>query len=190
MRTDLGTVQAGQGVIATNITVKSPVGCANRPQPRSHVVIAFRPVQPGALDGMFISIDKPTRSIQTGGDQSGPLIITLGARFDTGQAGDVARRLRDLEHWTRAHRPVREAVWRWRNEDCDRGPHALCGSAGPASFAGFLRGDWLQCLGISQGTAAGPPTPPYRDNPGGRRSVRLRTPPQTGQSMRERNCSG
>ena len=81
-------------VIATNMTVKSPVGYANRTQPRSHVAMAFRLEDPAAIDGMFISIDKPTHSIRTGRDQDGPLLITLGPRFNTGQDGDVARRFR------------------------------------------------------------------------------------------------
>jgi glycine/D-amino acid oxidase-like deaminating enzyme len=154
--TDLGTVQAGQVVIATNITVKSPVGYANRTQPRSHVVMAFRPEHPGAIDGMFISIDEPTHSIRNGRDQDGPLIITLGGRFNTGQDGDVARRFRDLEHWTRTHLPVREAVWRWCNEDydtADRMPYV--GQPDSKASPGFYVATGFNAWGISNGTAAG-----------------------------------
>ena len=64
-------------IIATNMTVKSPIGYANRTLPRSHVAMAFR-LGDAAIDGMFISIDEPTHSIRTGQDQDGPLLITLG----------------------------------------------------------------------------------------------------------------
>jgi glycine/D-amino acid oxidase-like deaminating enzyme len=154
--TGLGTVQASQVVIATNITVKSPIGYANRTQPRSHVVMAFRTKDPAAVDGMFISIDEPTHSIRTGRDRDGPLIITLGARFNTGQDGNVARRFAELEEWTRAHLPVQEAVWRWCNEDydtADRMPYV--GQPDPKASAGFYVATGFNAWGISNGTAAG-----------------------------------
>jgi glycine/D-amino acid oxidase-like deaminating enzyme/nitrite reductase/ring-hydroxylating ferredoxin subunit len=154
--TDYGTVHARQVVIATNITVKSPVGYANRTQPRSHVVMAFRTENPAAVDGMFISIDDPTHSIRTGRDADGPLILTLGPRFNTGQDGDVACRFRELETWTCAHLPVREAVWRWCNEDydtADRMPYV--GQPDPKEAPGFFVATGFNGWGISNGTAAG-----------------------------------
>ena len=154
--TEHGTVKAAQVVIATNMTVKSPVGYANRTQPRSHVAMAFRLEDPAAVDGMFISIDDPTHSIRTGRDQDGPLLITLGPRFNTGQDGDVARRFRDLEQWTRANLPVGEAVWRWCNEDydtADRMPYV--GQPDPKKAPGFYVATGFNGWGISNGTAAG-----------------------------------
>jgi glycine/D-amino acid oxidase-like deaminating enzyme/nitrite reductase/ring-hydroxylating ferredoxin subunit len=151
-----GTVRAAQVVIATNMTVKSPVGYANRTQPRSHVAMAFRLEDPAAVDGMFIGIDDPTHSIRTGRDQNGPLLITLGPRFNTGQDGDVARRFRELEHWTRANLSVREVVWRWCNEDydtADRMPYV--GQPDPKKASSFYVATGFNGWGISNGTAAG-----------------------------------
>jgi glycine/D-amino acid oxidase-like deaminating enzyme/nitrite reductase/ring-hydroxylating ferredoxin subunit len=154
--TQHGTVRAAQVVIATNMTVKSPIGYANRTQPRSHVAMAFRLEDPAVIDGMFISIDDPTHSIRTGRDQDGPLLITLGQRFNTGQDGDVARRFRELEQWTQANLPVREVVWRWCNEDydtADRMPYV--GQPDPKKATGFYVATGFNGWGISNGTAAG-----------------------------------
>ncbi|WP_414470928.1 FAD-dependent oxidoreductase [Microvirga sp. M2] len=151
-----GQVMADHVVVATNITVKSPVGYANRTQPRCHVVMAFRTDHPEAVDGMFISIDDPTHSIRTGRDADGPLILTLGPRFNTGQDGDVARRFRELEDWTRANLPVGEAAWRWCNEDYDtpdRMPYVGQPDAGESP--GFHVATGFNGWGISNGTAAG-----------------------------------
>lgn len=151
-----GQVTADHVVIATNITVKSPVGYANRTQPRSHVVMAFHTDRPEAVEGMFISIDDPTHSIRVGRDAGGPLIITLGPRFNTGQDGDVARRFRELEGWTRAHLPVRETAWRWCNEDydtADRMPYV--GQPDAKEAPGFYVATGFNGWGISNGTAAG-----------------------------------
>ncbi|WP_262297764.1 FAD-dependent oxidoreductase [Microvirga sesbaniae] len=151
-----GTIKAAQVVIATNMTVKSPVGYANRTQPRSHVAMAFRPEGPAAVDGMFIGIDDPTHSIRAARDQDGPLLITLGPRFNTGQDGDVARRFRDLEQWARANLPIRGVVWRWCNEDydtADRMPYV--GQPDPKKASGFHVATGFNGWGISNGTAAG-----------------------------------
>jgi glycine/D-amino acid oxidase-like deaminating enzyme/nitrite reductase/ring-hydroxylating ferredoxin subunit len=156
IRTAQGQVTADHVVIATNITVKSPIGYANRTQPRSHTVMAFRTDRPETVDSMFISIDDPTYSIRTGRDADGPLIITLGPRFNTGQDGDVAHRFVELEDWTRAHLPVGTTAWRWCNEDydtADRMPYV--GQPDPKEAPGFHVATGFNGWGISNGTAAG-----------------------------------
>ncbi|RUX19149.1 FAD-binding oxidoreductase, partial [Mesorhizobium sp. M7A.F.Ca.US.011.01.1.1] len=99
--TDGGTVHAEYVVVATNMTVQSPIGMANRTQPRCHTAMAFRVDDPLAVDGMFIGIDDPTHSIRTGRDAEGPLLVTLGPKFDTGQDGDGAKRFVEREQWAR-----------------------------------------------------------------------------------------
>ncbi len=154
--TGKGQVMAEHVVVATNITVKSPVGYANRTQPRCHVAMAFRTDAPEAVDGMFISIDDPTHSIRVGRDADGPLIIALGPRFNTGQDGDVARRFQDLEAWARIYLPVQEVAWRWCNEDydtADRMPYV--GQPNANESPGFHVATGFNGWGISNGTAAG-----------------------------------
>jgi glycine/D-amino acid oxidase-like deaminating enzyme/nitrite reductase/ring-hydroxylating ferredoxin subunit len=154
--TTQGVVVADHLVMATNITVKSPVGYANKTQPRSHVVLAFRTANAEAVDGMFISIDSPTHSIRTGRDTSGPLIITVGPRFDTGGDGDVAGRFRDLERWAREHLPVQEVAWRWCNEDYDTADRLpFVGQPDPQKSPEFYVATGFNGWGISNGTAAG-----------------------------------
>ena len=154
--TDQGRVNAEHVVVTTNITVKSPIGYANRTQPRSHVALAFRVGEDTAVDGMFIGVDEPTHSIRTGRDRDGPVLITLGPRFNTGQDGDVAQRFRDLEQWTRNNLPVGDTVWRWCNEDYDTADRmAFVGQPAPETAPGFYVATGFNAWGISNGTAAG-----------------------------------
>jgi glycine/D-amino acid oxidase-like deaminating enzyme/nitrite reductase/ring-hydroxylating ferredoxin subunit len=154
--TDGGTVNAEHLVVATNMTVKSPVGMAERTQPRSHVAMAFRIADPAIIDGMFIGIDEPTRSLRTGRDEEGPLLVALGPKFDTGRDGDVAERFRELERWVRANLPVGNAVWRWCNEDYDTPDRvAYIGTPDPAKAPGFHIATGFNAWGITNGTAAG-----------------------------------
>ena len=157
--TDGGTVHAENVAVVTNIPVKSPVGMANRTQPRSHVAMAFRVEDPALIEGMFISIDSlddPGRSLRMGRDAEGPLLVALGSKFNTGQDGDVARRFVELEHWARRHFPVRGVAWRWCNEDydtSDRVPYA--GRPDSDNAPGFYIATGFNAWGISNGTAAG-----------------------------------
>lgn len=154
--TDGGTVHAEHLLVATNMTVKSPVGMAKRTQPRCHTAIGFRVDDPKAVDGMLIGLDEPTHSIRMGRDRDGPLMLVLGPKFNTGHDGDVARRFRALEQWARQHLPVGDAAWRWCNEDydtADRVPFA--GEADPEKAPGFHIVTGLNGWGISNGTAAG-----------------------------------
>ena len=156
VETDGGSVEAENVVVATNMTVKSPVGMAKRTQPRCHTAMAFRIADRNLIDGMFIGIDDPTHSIRIGRDREGPLLIVLGPKFNTGQDGDVARRFIDLEAWTKARFPVADVAWRWCNEDYDtpdRVPYA--GIADPAKAPGFYIATGFNGWGISNGTAAG-----------------------------------
>ncbi|WP_425336066.1 FAD-dependent oxidoreductase [Sinorhizobium numidicum] len=151
-----GTVHAENVVVATNITVKSPVGMANRTQPRCHTALAFRVDDPLVVDGMFISTDDPMHSIRTGRDNTGPLLVTLGPKFNTGQDGNVAARFVELEEWARRNLPVGNVAWRWCNEDydtADRIPYV--GEPDTDKAPGFYIATGFNAWGISNGTAAG-----------------------------------
>ncbi len=154
--TAYGTVHAENVVVATNMTVKSPVGMANRTQPRCHTAMAFRVDDALAVDGMFIGIDEPTHSIRTGRDGMGPLLVVLGPKFNTGQDGNVAARFVALEDWARKNLPVGDVVWRWCNEDydtADRVPYV--GEPDLDNAPGFHIATGFNAWGISNGTAAG-----------------------------------
>jgi Rieske Fe-S protein len=95
-------------------------------------------------------------SLRAGRDRDGPILVVLGGRFPTGHDGDVARRFRELEQWTRENFPVGEALWRWCNEDYDtedRVPYV--GAPSPEEAPDFYIATGFNGWGISNGTAAG-----------------------------------
>jgi len=156
VETDAGAVTAPHLLVATNMTVKSPVGYSNRTQPRCHTAMAFRSSSPNAVDGMFIGVDEPTHSIRTARDRQGPLLVVLGPKFNTGQDGDVARRFLELDRWAHENLPVGEPVWRWCNEDYDTADHMpFVGMPDPEKSPGFHVATGFNAWGISNGTAAG-----------------------------------
>ncbi|PDT83803.1 FAD-dependent oxidoreductase [Sinorhizobium sp. BJ1] len=151
-----GTVHAEHVVVATNMTVKSPVGMANRTQPRCHTAMAFRVGESLVIDGMFIGIDDPTHSMRTGSDGRGPLLVVLGSKFNTGQDGNVAARFIELEEWARQNLPVGDVAWRWCNEDYDTADRVpFVGEPDPEKAPDFHIATGFNAWGISNGTAAG-----------------------------------
>lgn len=154
--TDGGTVHAEHVVVATNMTVNSPVGMAKRTQPCSHVAMAFRTDNPSLIDGMFIGIYEPTHSLRMGRDANGPLLVALGPKFNMGQDGNVAARFLDLERWVTERFPAQEIARRWCNEDYDTPDRvAYVGTPDPDMAPGFHVATGFNAWGISNGAAAG-----------------------------------
>jgi glycine/D-amino acid oxidase-like deaminating enzyme/nitrite reductase/ring-hydroxylating ferredoxin subunit len=151
-----GNVHAEHLVVATNMTVKSPVGMSRRTQPRMHTAMAFRIDAAEAPEGMFISARQPTHSLRAGGDDKGDLLVALGPKFNTGQDGDVAARFIELEAWVRGIFPVGEVAWRWCNEDYDTPDRvAFVGEPDRDKAPGFFIATGFNAWGITNGTAAG-----------------------------------
>jgi glycine/D-amino acid oxidase-like deaminating enzyme/nitrite reductase/ring-hydroxylating ferredoxin subunit len=147
-------LRAKSVVLATNLPIAGPIPYDERTRPRSHPALAFRVDSRAAIEGMFISVDEPKRSLRMGRDKNGLLLVVLGSKFETGHEGDVAKRLRDLEIWTRQNLQVGDLVWRWVNEDYD--------TADRMPFAGRVTQEadlyvatGFNAWGISNGTAAG-----------------------------------
>jgi len=154
--TDEGNVHAEHVVIATNLPIKSPVGMARRTQPRMHTAMAFR-LDAVPFDGMFLGVgDDPAHSLRTANDETGPVLIALGPKFNTGHDRDVAARFHALEAWVARTFAAPRPIARWCNEDYDtedRIPFA--GEPDPGKSAGFHIATGFNAWGITNGTAAG-----------------------------------
>lgn len=146
-----GVVNADKVIVATHIPMQSSVDFSSITQPRSHLALALRPQIDTELQGMFIAVDEPTHSIRMGRDPEGPLVV-VGPRFNTGQGGDIAQRLMDLDDWTRRNLPVAEVVWHWCNEDYDTPDRmAYVGEPDPSTAPGYFIATGFNGWGITNG---------------------------------------
>lgn len=152
---DGGSIRAEGVVLATHLPIAGSRPFDQMTQPRCHIAMAFRMKAADAIDGMFIGIDEPTHSLRMGRDRSGPLLVALGPRFDTGHDGDVARRFRDLETWARRHLPVGAAAYRWVNEDYETADRIPFVGAPTKVSQGLYVATGFNGWGITNGTAAG-----------------------------------
>ena len=153
--TEGGRIDAESVVVATNLPVAGPGHYDLKTRPRGHIAMGFRVASTAAIQGMFIGIDHPTHSIRTGRDDEGPLLIVLGPAFVTGQERDVAARFRQLDDWAHKNLPVRQAAWRWFNEDYDTPDRVPYVGEPEKKSKGLYIATGFNGWGISNGAAAG-----------------------------------
>lgn len=147
-----GRVTAQDVVIATNLPIIDRGQYFARAVPRAHLVLAAR--VSSAADGMFISVDEPTRSMRWTERSDGLWLVLTGPRFPPGSQ-DTVRGFQDLEEFVRQYFPVESVDYRWWNEDyysVDGMPYV--GTVGPDTPRLYLA-TGFSGWGITNGTVAG-----------------------------------
>jgi glycine/D-amino acid oxidase-like deaminating enzyme/nitrite reductase/ring-hydroxylating ferredoxin subunit len=154
VKTPGGRVTADHVIVATHVPfLDRSLAFARLAQERSYV-LACR-IAGSPPEGMFISVDAPTRSTRAAvADGGTELLLVGGEGHRTGTGEDAEERYRRLEEFARRHWDVESIEYRWSSQDAlpvDDLP--LVGRAGPRSrrlliATGF--GKW----GMTGGTAA------------------------------------
>ena len=151
--TERGIVEARHVIIATLLPFHDPIGLFAKTHPsRSYAVSAE--VDGVAPDGMFLSVDSPTRSVRPHPTDGPNVLIIGGEEHKTGQETDTEARYAAVEAWARERFAVRSIDHRWSAQDyvpADGIPYVGRMKAGSDTLlvaAGFKK--W----GMSNGTAA------------------------------------
>ena len=124
VRTERGSVQAADVVVATHLPILDRSGFFARASPRAHIGLAAR-LDREPPQSMYISVDEPTHSFRVAHDEQGPVLIVIGHAFQPGNV-EVATLYRELADFTRQHFPVTAFEKRWMNMDynsVDRVPY-------------------------------------------------------------------
>ncbi|MCW2968461.1 MAG: puuB 1, partial [Solirubrobacteraceae bacterium] len=117
VRTDSGELRAQRVVVATHYPILDRgLFFARLSAQRSYcVAVRGQAVQP---DGMFLSIDSPTRSVRTHPVPGGELLIVGGEGHKSGQEEHTSERYAALEHWAAEHFGGMQSVeYRWSAQD-------------------------------------------------------------------------
>jgi len=111
-----GTVRAREVIVATNFPVGDPGVFAERCYLHRSYIVASR--APSArLDGTFISVDEPMRSILAIDVDGSSYMLTGGEGHRATEAGDAAGRYRRLEAFARERLGAGETSFRWSTQD-------------------------------------------------------------------------
>lgn len=154
VKTDGGTVTAGHVILATHYPFWDRGLFFPRVHPKRSYAVAGPIDASSAPDGMFISVDQPTRSIRTIPDGDRQLLMVGGNGHGVGQRYDTESEYKDLEKWMAERFGITEVTHRWSTQDgvtVDLLPYvgtARRGTERIFTATGF--GKW----GMTNGTAA------------------------------------
>jgi nitrite reductase/ring-hydroxylating ferredoxin subunit len=117
LETSSGTVASEHVIVATNYPFIDRALMFPRIHPkRSYCVTAPIPREADP-EGMYISVDQPTRSIRTIPDGERLLVMVGGNGHGVGQEYETEEQYEDLEEWTRRRFDVDDITHRWSTQD-------------------------------------------------------------------------
>jgi glycine/D-amino acid oxidase-like deaminating enzyme/nitrite reductase/ring-hydroxylating ferredoxin subunit len=154
VKTERGRILARHVILATHYPFWDRGLLFPRVHPKRSYAIAGPLEASPAPDGMYISVDEPTRSIRTIPDGDRTLLMVGGNGHGAGQKQDTGHEYEDLERWMSARFGISEVSHRWSTQDgitVDMLPYAGTarrGSDRVYTATGF--GKW----GMTNGTAA------------------------------------
>jgi glycine/D-amino acid oxidase-like deaminating enzyme/nitrite reductase/ring-hydroxylating ferredoxin subunit len=154
VKTESGRVLARQVILATHYPFWDRGLLFPRVHPKRSYAIAGPVDGSSVLEGMYISVDQPTRTIRTIPDGDRTLLMVGGNGHATGQKYDTENEYKDLERWMADRFGITEVTHRWSTHDgvaVDLLPYvgtARRGTDRIYTATGF--GKW----GITNGTAA------------------------------------
>ncbi len=123
VRTTRGEVLAGHVILATGIPILDRGLYFAKLQPRRSYGLAFD--APGPLpQGMYISVDSPSRTIRTAPGDGPEKLIVGGNGHVVGRAASPKALVDDLEDWTAEHFPGAVRTHAWSAQDY-RTPHRV-----------------------------------------------------------------
>jgi glycine/D-amino acid oxidase-like deaminating enzyme/nitrite reductase/ring-hydroxylating ferredoxin subunit len=116
VRTRRGTITAGHVVVATHFPFLDRGGYFARMHPERSYIVAAR-LRSRAPQGMYISVEPPTRSIRTAPHNGGELLLVGGEGHKVGQEPDTEARYAALAGWMNEYFDVGPTEWRWSTQD-------------------------------------------------------------------------
>ncbi|MGO4690379.1 FAD-dependent oxidoreductase [Glaciibacter sp. 2TAF33] len=116
LTTSRGAVHAGRVVLATGTPFLARGAYFARLKPLRSYAVAFR--VPGSIpQGMYLSLDEPTRSLRTAPVGAEEFLVVGGNGHVVGRERAAAAQWRDLEAWTHDHFPGAERTHGWSAQD-------------------------------------------------------------------------
>ena len=113
--TERGVIRADAVVVATQTPFVDRGGFFARTKPVRSYVLAARWQDPP--DGMYISVDTPTRSIRPHADADGSVLIVGGGGHPSGRDDNTDTHYDDLQRFATERFGMPRAEWQWSAQD-------------------------------------------------------------------------
>lgn len=116
IQTSLGNVSAANVVIATGTPILDRGGHFSVLKPHRSYAVAFT-VQDEIPDGMYLSVDSPSRTLRNTTVEGRPYLITGGNGHAVGREAHTQSLVDDIIRWTQDHFPTAQAAFSWSAQD-------------------------------------------------------------------------
>ncbi len=118
LTTTEGTVQTPNIVLATGAPVLDRAGHFTRLVAKRSYALSFSVPDPTTVpEGMYLSVDEPTRSIRYAPYRGKRLLLVGGNGHEVGRERNTQQRVDELEEWTREHWAGAELTHQWSAQD-------------------------------------------------------------------------
>ena len=116
VKTDAGAVRATNVILATGTPILDRGLYFAKLTAKRSYALAFR-VPATIPQGMYLSVDEPTRSLRTAARDGAELLLVGGNGHDVGREPSPKSRVADLISWTERHFPGAELTHSWSAQD-------------------------------------------------------------------------
>lgn len=113
--TDRAKIRAGHVIQATQLPIHDPGGFFAKASPIRSYALAIQTDSP--VDGMYLSVDTPSRSIRSHSENGQDYLVLGGESHKVGQDPDTSERYEALQTWARHHFGAGEPAFRWSAQD-------------------------------------------------------------------------
>ena len=117
VETTKGTIRARHVVLATQLPFADRGLFFAKAHPQKSYAIAAEIGEHAAPRGMYISIDRPTRSVRSTPAEGGRVLIVGGEGHRPGEEQDTGARYRKLAAFMRERFGIEEPRWQWSTHD-------------------------------------------------------------------------
>ncbi len=153
VKTDAGNVFADWVIICTQLPFRNQGGFFAKTIPVCSYAVALSGDGSMDLDGMYINVEEPTRSVRTFRHADKEYLVVAGEGHRTGEGDDMAQHYANLEQWALENFSATQADYRWWAQDyvsVDRVPFIGRESSGEHILVATGFGKW----GMTNGTVA------------------------------------
>lgn len=116
VQTSMGEVSAKNVIIATGTPILDRGGHFSVLQPHRSYSVAFT-VQDEIPNGMYLSVDSPSRTLRNATVEGRPYLIVGGNGHAVGRQAHTQSLVDDIIRWTQDHFPTAQAAFNWSAQD-------------------------------------------------------------------------
>jgi nitrite reductase/ring-hydroxylating ferredoxin subunit len=155
LQTSAGDVRARKVVLASGMPVLDRGLYFAKLEPQRSYALAYR-MPPGAAlpQGMYLSVDSPSRSVRTAPHGDGELLVIGGNGHVVGRSSSPNAAVADLDAWTGEHFPGAALAWSWAAQDYQAAGKVPFVGAMPRSHGRVLLATGFNKWGMTNAPAA------------------------------------